>query len=507
MANVFYQDICAQPGEQRDGTLTDTALYTSTIWTRFIKNRPVKMGGYQLLNLGNSEIIRNLYSLNGPDSIILYVGQPSSISWMEVSPDLSTSTLTDVTPPGFVANVNNTWSMTTVPLGQTSYIVATACPNGLDISNMVTGLIYASQVASTAPMTALTVSTDGGVMNLGSYLLYYGSNGYYAWSSGTDLTFPGNNFHNYGTSKFVYGAPIRSGSTSTGLLWSLDAVVQITYEIIQDTTGEFVVDFTPSNVSTITTILSVGSIVSYDPYFYWIGSNTFFVYNGAVQEIQNTTNKQWFFDNLTPGYKERVVGYVNKRYDEIHWEAPMFGSTENNYELVYSITMQQWWSNPLTRSAAASSSTQFPYPILSSSSLESINGSLSYPIWAHEVGVNRVQNSVSLPITASFTTNRTRMLIQQPEAVVLSVDTIVPDVVLTGNLSLVVNTQGYPNSPIVSSEPFIITPDTEFLTIRFKGTLISYTITSNELDGNFFFGQTLVKYLIEDDQRPGPSAT
>jgi hypothetical protein len=82
-----------------------------------------------------------------------------------------------------------------------------------------------------------------------------------------------------------------------------------------------------------------------------------------------------------------------------------------------------------------------------------------------------------------------------------------PDVKQVNDMFFTVNTQGYPNSPVIVSDNFVMTPTSEFITVKEKGSLINLTFTSNVLDGDFLFGKTIVKIIVSDDQRPGPSAT
>lgn len=509
MAEIQYMPIAPKPGIQRDGTQLDSDQCVDGIWTRFYKGRPMKMGGYQLLQTGNSEIVRNLFSVDSQDSIQLYLGQPSSISTFRVFGDLATTAPFNITPLAFVPNINNSWSITSVAYSDdtpppnavyTDYIIATACPNGFDISNNVEENVYWGVIGSSDPLTPLLsgstiITTAGGVMNLGSFILILGINGFITWNDGLSLdTWPNTNFAQLGTSKFIYGAPVRSGATVGGLIWALDALIGIQY------TGSEAPQFALSYVSTRSTLLSQNCVVSFDPYFYWIGRNTFYMYNGAVVELENETNKLWFFSNLNSAYKERVYGFVNKKFNEIWWLFPYGDSTENNWALIYNMSTQAWYDTPLDRSCAVSSNSQMAYPIMASSIPYSLNLSTSYPTWIHEIGLNAVDPVSETAIVASFQTNK----IWNKKSVT-TIDTFLPDVQIEESMFMQVLTQGYPNSEVTYSPVFSFDGSTEFLTIRVKGSIVSTVFTSNVVDGNYLFGQCTYKVIIGDDQRPGPS--
>lgn len=513
MASSSYLQIQPQPGINRDGTSVDSTQCIDGIWVRSYMNRMMKMGGYKVIVIGDTEKIRNLVSFNAVNSILMYVGQPSHLMVMNVFSDLSATVPINRTPSLFVTDVNNTWSMASVSYTvdgvRTEYVIATACPNGFDISNNVPGIVYVGVMTDPDPLIPMTsgsinIATTGGVVVLGSYIMVYGANGYVIFNDGTSIdTWPADNFIQFGSSKIVYAAPVRQSGSVVGLFWALDYVFSLTF--IAKDQGEDT--FQAAYVSTSSTILSPGSVITFDPQFFWIGINNFYVYNGAVNVLPNETNKVWFFENLNVAYKEKVTGFYNKKYNEVCWLAPMFGATENNWMIFYNVEKQAWFDTPLNRSCAVSSSSQMPYPIMASSALETINGNQSYPIWAHEFGVNRVDPVQTTAIISSFTTNILWMIDQNPQAQVLVIDSVTPDVKQVNDMFFAVNTQGYPNSPVIVSDNFVMTPTSEFITVKEKGSLISLTFTSNVLDGNFLFGKTMVKLIVSDDQRPGPSAT
>ena len=512
MANFSYLQVQPQVGIFRDGTNVDTNQYIDGTWVRFYNNRAKKMGGYQVVVNGNDEIIRNLATYNNLNAVSIYVGQPSTLGIVSVSLELNASALSNITPAGFTPNINNLWYITSVPYIDsttklsTAYVVAVAAPSAQDISNTTPGIIYYGALYDNVPLQPLIpeggttpLDTASCVANFGSYLFVGGLNGSFTYNDGVTLNnFPSSHYDNIGTSKFIYAAPVRTNGQVAGLGWTLDGVVSFT---LQDTGL-----FQPAYVSTISTILSQGCVVSYDPYFYWIGSNTFFVYNGSVMEVDNNTNKIWFFKNLNQAYKNKVVGFVNKKYNEICWLAPMFGSTENNWMIIYNINTQAWYDTPINRSCAASSTSLFPYPLMADSKQETYNNTPCYPIWAHEYGVNQVDPVRTSAIYSSFTTNKLWLVDQNPEAVTLMIDKIIPDVQQTNDMFFTINTQAYPNSAVQTSSIFDFTPTTEYLSVRLKGSLISLTFTSNVLDGDYLFGKTMIRLEVTDDQRPGASS-
>ena len=108
-SNQLFINVSPQVGIQRDGTDFDCTMYTEGSWVRFYKDRAKKIGGYQVLHPGTQEIVREMYSTNTAGAIILYLGRASSLTYLQVSLEGTTTSPIDRTPIGFTYDVNNQW--------------------------------------------------------------------------------------------------------------------------------------------------------------------------------------------------------------------------------------------------------------------------------------------------------------------------------------------------------------------------------------------------------------
>lgn len=505
MAALVRFDVKPQVGIQRDGTSFDSAQYTDGTWTRFYKDRAQKMGGYSIIDNGDDTIIRNLFSINAQNSIILYIGRPTGLWYIIIYEDMSTSGEFNVTPAGFVPNVNITWSFSTISYNDVDSILAMPLLNATDISNTTPGVLYSGVVGTPVALTPVTnaPSVTGGVTTVGNYIFVFGSNGIITWNDGNALTtWPTDNSITFESTQFVAGAPVRSGPTLSALFWGLDFVAQLSLN--NGTPPTFVSNY----VSTQSTLLSANCIISLDPYFYWIGNNSFYQFNASVVELQNTTNKEWFFENLNREQKEKVYGFANRIYNEIWWLCPFGDATENTNAIVQQVDTQAWFdTDNIPRTCAISSSTQFPYPLMCSSEPIANGASSIYPIWVHEFGTDKVQLGQTIAITASFTSNWTDVSDIDPSLAVAIIDTIVPDIQQAGNMTVSFSLRGYPQSPPVISDAYILSPTTEFITVRQKGSIFSMTFTSNVAGGDFLMGRTRLLIRPAGDERAGPAIT
>lgn len=511
MAQLLPIVITPEIGIQRDGTMYDTNKFTDGVWTRFYKNRAQKMGGYTIVDDGTDTIIRNLFSLNSQDSIILYIGRPTGLFYIVINPDLSTSGEINVTPSDYVYNINTTWSLATISYNNIDYILAIPLSNATDISNNTPGILYYGTVGVPGVLTAVSgaPSVTGGVVSVGNFIFLFGSNGTVYWNDGGTLDGwdTVNDKIVYETTQFVVAAPVRSGNTLSALFWSLDFVAQLSYNGTTPTNGTFVSNY----VSTQSTLLSANCVVSLDPFFYWIGNNSFYVFNGSVGEFENITNKEWFFANLNRDEKQKVYGFANRIYNEIWWLFPYGTATENTNACICNIENQAqpfWFDTAnIPRAAAVSSSTQFPYPLMASSQPVQNGSTTIYPIWAHDYGTDQVQLGQTTAIYSSFTTNWMTASDLDPTMDVMILDTIIPDILQSGKMSVTINTKGYPNSTSNVSPLFLLDTTTEFLTVRQKGTLFNLTFTSSQVGGAFLMGKTRVLVKDAGDERMGPSVS
>jgi len=98
------------PGIQRDGTPFHSRRYIDGQWCRFYLGEPKKIGGYDLIDPGSSEIIRNMYVINKQNSVDVYLGRPASLEFFNSTLQGITNAETSRTPVGFIADPNNTWT-------------------------------------------------------------------------------------------------------------------------------------------------------------------------------------------------------------------------------------------------------------------------------------------------------------------------------------------------------------------------------------------------------------
>ena len=96
------------------------------------------------------------------------------------------------------------------------------------------------------------------------------------------------------------------------------------------------------------TIAGPKSAVAVDDSVFWMGSNEFYTYNGAVQRIPCTVRDYVFSDFNIEQY-EKVTAGVNSAFGEVWWFYCSADSIDNDRYVVYNYQQQIWYYGTLSR--------------------------------------------------------------------------------------------------------------------------------------------------------------
>ena len=271
----------------------------------------------------------------------------------------------------------------TIVISSSNYKIGvnqTVTGTGVSAGTVVTAVVVASGTTTVTVNNAITgssavtftfnnnISVSGGACMLYPYLFVYGNNGLIQNCAAGDFTnwvSSDSNANNVSGTKVVKGMPLRGGTTSpAGLFWSLDQLTRVTYS--PQTVGTSTLYWRYDIISTSTTIMSSSSVVEYDGIYYWCGVDRFFAYNGVVQEMPNTVNLNYFFDNVNFAQRQKVWATKITRWGEIWWFYPRGTATECNDAIIYNVREQTWYDAGQALGAQRSAgvfSEVFQYPI------------------------------------------------------------------------------------------------------------------------------------------------
>ncbi len=531
MAKAIPLPILSKPGVNNDSTRYGSrGYYIDGQWVRFFEGAPSKIGGYVALTNGNAEIIRNMGSYLLDQVAIVYLGRKSVFSWVPVEDSVDgpiSGTETSITPPGFTPQANNSWSIdffsstseSSPDLAPGTYVMALAAHNNLDANSSESGQLYWAPLNSPDNLQPVIdvsdggtrpIQASGGVIFSAPRLVVFGDNGiiqysaagdFGIWSTKVDTTWIANQ-QTIGTTKVIAAQLLTGGQNGSLLFWLQNQLVRADPTLVE--TG---VEATPTIFGYSTnsfpdqiSIISSNCVLGYKNQYYWIGNKEFYVFAGIVDRLENNLSTNYFFDNLNTQFKSRIWGVVQSRFGEVTWYWPSNDSVDGQCDSYITLdTIQQvWYTGKNARSSGVTPSLNFP--IFASSAPETTiiqsRSFLTYPLWAHETGVNKVINGVSYSILSYFETSYVDAFSSGGEYLRIRPKKILFDLIQRGNMTVDVKTYEYPRSdPVVRS--FTFSPTDLYVDMEIpQGLLVNFRFTSETKDGYYKMGKTLFNYLL-----------
>jgi hypothetical protein len=498
------------PGIQRDGTMFSSNRWSDGQWMRFYRGKPRTMEGYrQLITVPN--VPRGTIILSDSPNFNVYIADSGSIKYFSIDQTGNVITppnvLIDRTPTLFQSNMNNDWAFDIMydVNSNSSTLLSYAGQNLASIDNPVETPIYYGDALATTPLVPTGLSTSGGIIVLHPYLFILKNDGNVEWTLANDPTTVLNDAR-ITASKLVYGARTRGGNTSpAGLIWSLDSLIRVT------NVGPTPSDFNFDTISDEISILSNKSVIEYNGKYFWAGLDTFYVYNGVVNELPNNISLAFFFQNLNYSQRQKVWATKVSEWGEIWWHFPKGNSIECNHAVIYNIRENAWYDTAISRSCG-DFDQKFQFPIW----CDNTQSGGTYPVWQHEYGNNKNVNGVITAINkyiegpdlsfcafspaGSFTGLDRQVKLDRVEPDFLGF----PDIngnLKTGDITLVANGRNYAQSVPTPSDTFTFDNTDGKIDIRYQARLMTLKFTSNVVDGFFEMGQLLLNLIVGDGRQ------
>ena len=522
--------IRSQPGIKRDGTKFEGDNYVDGQWVRFQRGLPRKMGGYRSINKYLNGVVRALHEYTLDQITYVHAGSANLLERFFIDGTLNTSTISDRTPTTLALSDENLWQFDVdTALGGGLQIVAQVAPNLNCICNSAGGQLFTGDAFGTGRLTEVTnfpstYSVTGGVVSLHPYTVVFGSDGYVMWSVPGDPTdFTGSGAGNaYVTGqKIVRGMPLRGGpgSSPSGLLWSADSLVRMTFT--GDTTAAFAFD----TISAQSSILSAQSVIEYDGVFYWIGTDRFLMFNGVVREVPNDLNLNFFFDNLNYAQRQKVFALKVPRFGEIWWCFPKGDSLEPNHAVIYNTRENTWYDTPLPNNGRSAGlfPAVFRRPLMAGCEASFVGeddritedgvddrvtedgldvriteegGQARYKFWVHEIGTDEIDGLTLNPIRSYFETADLSLPVQSKTSKALQVLMMEPDFVQSGPLTVQVVGRANARAQEVYGEVKTIvedpqTPQEQVVYFKEQRRELRFRFESNCVGGDYQMGLVL----------------
>jgi hypothetical protein len=515
------------PGIKRDGTRFEGDQYVDGQWVRFQRGLPRKMGGYRSVSKYLRSVARTLHEYTLDLLTYIHAGSADRLERFFIDGSLNTSIISDRTPSTLTPSSANLWQFDVDTFGGSGLqLIAQVAPNLNCICNSAGGQLFYGGAFDTAPLTEITnlpspYSATGGVVALHPYTVAFGNDGFVMWSvpsDPTDFTGSGAGYAYITGQKIVRGMPLRGGpgNSPSGLLWSADSLMRMTY-VGGTPTFQF------DTISAQSSILSAQSVIEYDGIFYWIGTDRFLSFNGVVREIENNLNLNFFFDNLNYAQRQKVFAMKVPRYGEIWWCFPMGDSTEPNHAVIYNVRENVWYDTALPNGGRAAGlfPAVFRKPLMSGvlpsflpevqriteagdtriteagdTRITEESNDPQYRVWVHETGTDEIDGLVVNPIQSYFETADLCLPVQSQTNRALQVLVMEPDFVQSGDMTVQVTGRANARAPEVAGELKVIyesppTPQDQIVYFKEQRREMRFRFTSNTVGGDYQMGLIL----------------
>lgn len=495
------------------GINQDVTKFLSPSWvegqhTRFDNGQPRKMGGFERIIPGNTDIIRGSYVVAIENKKRIFLFRNSGIWQVDVLQDGTVVGEVNRTPSGWNTPgagdpdlyfsmaeytktivkdntfiTNSYLYVVGLPMTENIYNTQEAPVFFGDISGSDNFLPYEATVSDSLPPVQLY--TSGGIFVESNRILLFGNNGIIRFSEEGDPTdMPLVNFDGRGSQKFIAARPGRTGF----LLWSPTTLYNASFNA--EGKLEIVV------LSPALSIISPASIIDgYNNTYFWVGKKQFFSFTGVLNTFKNNFNRNFIFENLNPSYQGKIWGMFAENFTELWWFFPLKGETECSTLIKMNLEEQSWSKTTLNRAAGVQGQI-FDDPILSSNITNEYSQiSTNYPLWYQERGYDMVVGNETYAISAWIQTNM-MCLYREEQSLNFSIRLRrwEKDINQSGDMQLEIMKYEYPNSSPVVSNPIIFSATDTNVPIDEEASIFSLRFTSNVAGGFYQFGKMYLDF-------------
>ena len=223
---------------------------------------------------------------------------------------------------------------------------------------------------------------------------------------------------------------------------------------------------------------------------FWMGTDSFFMFDGSVQKIPCSV-EDFVFKDIDPASQKDTFAALNSEFNECTWFYPSNGSSVIDRLVTYNYSEKVWYNGTLARSSWADKGVyQYPYATEynatdSTATISTITGLTNGRSFMHaqENGNNADGSSLSSQIESG------EFVIPQAGEKLMSIRRFIPDFKnLEGTVNVSLIFRDYPASSSRTSGPFAITTSTTKVDTRARGRQGSVKISTDALNTKWRYG-------------------
>ena len=235
--------------------------------------------------------------------------------------------------------------------------------------------------------------------------------------------------------------------------------------------------------------VGINSAIDISGISYWMGTDSFFLFDGAVKKLPCTV-QDYVFDDINVNAVGDVFCAANTDFNEVIWFYPTEDSLQIDRHVTYNYAEQVWHTGSLSRSSWADRDVYSnPYATEfdsddSTSTITTIYGNKVGRtfVYAQEKGVNAAGSAMTAYIESGD------IDIADGDQFI-SISRLIPDFKdQTGTVDMTVKSRPYPASSQTTHGPYAITTSTTKQDTRIRGRQLALRIESDAVDEDWRYG-------------------
>ena len=222
---------------------------------------------------------------------------------------------------------------------------------------------------------------------------------------------------------------------------------------------------------------------------FWMGTDSFFLFDGAVQKIPCSV-QDYVFDDLNVNAKQDIFCAANTDYNEVMWFYASANSQQIDRVVFYNYAENLWYVGTLSRTSWADRGTyDNPYAAefkstdttATISTITGLKAGRTF-IHLHETGSNDDGAAMNAHVESGD------IDIADGDNF-MSISRMIPDFKSqSGTVDLTIKTRPYPSASQTTHGSFNITTSTTKKDTRIRGRQISVRVASDAIDDNWRYG-------------------
>ena len=288
-----------------------------------------------------------------------------------------------------------------------------------------------------------------------------------------------------GTQRLTAGSKLVSSKRSRGavLIWTDTALYQM-----QLIGAPFTFGF--SQLGSACGACGLHATVESNGRAFWMGTDSFFMFDGSVQKIPCSV-EDFVFKDIDAASQKDTFAALNTEFNEVTWFYPSSGSSVLDKSVTFNYAEQVWYNGTLARSSWADKGVyQYPYATEynatdSTATISTITGLTDGRSFMHsqENGNNADGAALSSEIKSG------EFVIPQAGERLMSIRRFIPDFKnLSGTVNVELDFKLYPTSTATTNGPFAVTTSTTKVDTRARGRQGAIKITSSAIDTAWRYG-------------------